>query len=427
MWQLSLTIFLLIIMPREFNIDLGIFGLSPYRFWLLILTPFLIKSLFTNRKFKWQSFDYFALSLCIWPSFALLINTGLQTAIESGGIVFLELFTPYFLTRQVITSYSSLRLITKQLLYLIAVIALIGVPEAITGTHYAHDFLRAMTGNSVVTLDDTRLGLTRASSLTDHPILLGSISATGVVLAFSLIKQHFKYALLATTSVLGVIASVSSAPLLGLLSQVVLLIWSKIFSGKTNKWQLLVIAIVALYIIIDLLSDRDPFRVMFSYLLFNAHNGYVRYYMWVNSIFLANQTIISSMFGYGFSTDMFQLIDSFFFANLMSESIDSFWLVNLLRYGWPMFMLLTIFVILIFRQSIKSTQKQKKARNRQLLTAWFIAAVSLTLISLTVHLWGSSSSFFMFVMACAATSFRAKSSRRPNSKLESKLSKEAQE
>jgi len=167
--------------------------------------------------------------------------------------------------------------------------------------------------------------------------------------------------------------------------------------------------IVFFYVVVDVASNRDPFRVAFSYLLFSEHNGYVRYYVWVNSFFVVHQSLFSALFGYGFAIEQFELVNNIFFSSLMKRSIDSYWLVNLVRYGWPMFLLLLFLVISVISKNLRETSRLKgEVRKRKpLLEAWLIVVFSYTLISFTVHFWTSMSSFYMVLLALACTPVRS--------------------
>ncbi len=93
-------LFLFILIPREFNFFIGFLSLTPYRLLLLALAPFVLFSIVSKRRFRWEVPDTIIVLFSIWPIFALTANTGLLKGIESGGILFLELSIPYFLTRQ---------------------------------------------------------------------------------------------------------------------------------------------------------------------------------------------------------------------------------------------------------------------------------------------------------------------------------------
>jgi len=286
-------LFILALTPKEFTFSLGFLAFSPFRLALIIFAPIIIFTILKKRKFSWCLADTLIVAISIWPSIALAFNTSIFSGIESGGIIFLEIFIPYFLTRQTITSYEKLKELSKLVLYLIAFLTLLAIPEAITGKPHIRDLLGSLTGSSYYFEPQNRLGIWRSRSIVDHPIIHGTICSLGFGLSIALISRHLKYFAYAAFSIVGVITSVSSGPLLGLISQAVFITWSKIMKAHHYKWLILAFLILIAYILVDIASNRDPFRVMFSYLLFSTHNGYVRYYMWINSFYVINQDIFS--------------------------------------------------------------------------------------------------------------------------------------
>ena len=403
MLKLKLLLFL-VILPKQFNFSLGFISLSPFRLFLIVFLPWLLFSLFSKKKFRWRSVDTIVVLISLWPIISLPINSGFFESIESGGIYFLEVFFPYFLTRQTITNYEKLNILTKYFLLIISFVAVVALPELITGKYYVHDFLDSIFGTISVQPGGRRFGLWRSTGMTDHPIVLGAVCSIGFILSLGLMMKRRKYAYYTGVSFLGVIASVSSAPLLAMVSQFCLFLWARLMKMSRLKWVILVIILIVIYISIDILSNRTPLKVMFSYLLFNPHNGYVRYYMWVNSIFLINQSLTSGIFGYGLQSVPFDLIENLFFSRLMSVSVDSFWLVNLLRYGWVMFGLWVLLVFNVMRQSRLQYKKIKGDIFQKIISeSWLILVISFTLISLSVDLWGGMKSIFMIILACACT------------------------
>lgn len=401
MWKLQVLLYSFLI-PTEFSIAVGSLSLSPYRLILILFTPWVIKHLILKRKFRWQALDTTAFLVCIWPAIALSINASFFSGIESGGVLFLETFIPFFLARLTIYNHEKLVSIGKTLLIVASLMAAMALPEAITGQPIVHNIASLITGNSFTHSPENRLGIWRSYGPTDHPIILGSICAAALPIGFALFRRKPLFAGMTGLSFLGVIASASSGPALAVVAQYSLYIWSVLTRGKNHKWWMLIFLISCVYLLIDLASNRDPLRVMFSYLLFNEHNGYVRYNMWSNSFFLAGQSIESFIFGYGFSTEMMSLLDNPFWTRLMTSSVDSYWLVILLRYGVPMLVLNSLMIIFILRANLKSYRACKLKPERTLIRAWFITTISLSLVACTVHFWGSTASLFFIVLAASA-------------------------
>ncbi len=398
MFKLQFLLFTFLV-PSEFYFVFGSLELPIYRIVMVILFPIVVRDLIKKKAFRWFTCDYAALCVCTWPSIAYIANTGILTAIESGGVLFLELFVPYFLTRTTIDSYSKLKKLSKTLFLITALLCIVGIPEAITGTYYVHYYASLVTGTPYLLSPDSRLGIYRAIGPTDHAIIFGTICASTLAIAINMSKRQVKYYGAIILSLIGVLISASSGPLLSCLSQTALLIWSRLLKGNSQKWAILCICILFLYILVDMLSNRGPFQVMFSYLLFNTHNGYMRYYMWQNSIDLANHSVVSALFGYGNSNEMFALIEVEHIKRLMESTVDSYWLINLIRYGWTMLIIHAIFVGLALKRGYRQIYKNGPYKEKKLIEAWFISLIAVSLIAFTVHFWGHVASLYMIIIA----------------------------
>ncbi len=387
------------ILPKEVAFSLGPLLLTPYRLVFIILAPYILWKLIYKRRLNWNICDYAALCVFFWPLIAYTLSSGLAVAIETGGVLILETAVPYFLTRIAITDYNSLKKLSNTLLLIIILLVIVSIPEAITGRFFIREISYTLTGNTYEYSVSQRLGLWRAMGPTTHPIILGTICASGIIISLTLSFRQRKYIAAFLLSLVGVFVSLSSAPLLAGASQVFLMSWSRLLRGNNFKWSLLALLFLALYVFVDLASNRDPFRVMFSYLLFNPGTGYARYYMWQNSIELINSSLSSMLIGYGNSTDFFNLLESQYWAYSMSQSVDSFWLVRLLGFGWPILLLHSIFLISLFRKIQQQYKKLSIKKEKKLVEAWMITAAAMTIIAFTVDFWWQTASFYYIILA----------------------------
>ena len=387
------------LIPNEFSINLGGFALSGYRVALIALFPYLIWLFFKKRnEIEWAFCDILAASLSLWPTIAFALNTSVPVALESGGILFLEMAAPYFLIRLQVNDYKKRKELAKLFFMMVTILFFLGLPEAIGGRYFTHEFASQITGQSYSTAPEKRFGIWRAIGPTDHSILFGTLCGSALALAIALSFRQKKYwkALLFSSG--GVIISASSAPILGALVQLSMLGWAAIFKRHSAKWLLLIGVFAVAYALVDLLSNRDPTRVMFSYLLLNPDTGYARYYMWINSFEVVVQSAWGMWFGYGYDQHIFEVLDPYW-RRLMERTVDSFWLVQMLRYGITMLALFCLFLILVFRRSVKHTKNLKEQKDRHLMQAWFISAFALTLIGATVHYWGEILCVYMMIIA----------------------------
>lgn len=388
------------LIPNEFNFALGSFVLSPYRIALIFLTPYIIWSFYNNtRTIDWNLCDIFALLIGIWPIIAFGLNTGGGAAFESGGIQALELIAPYFLIRLNVRTHRHRVEFSKILFLAVTILVALGLPESITGRHFTHEFASALTGISYSGSAEQRFGVWRAMGPTDHAIIFGTLCAIALPSASVLARYQPKFWLIVMLSIAGAIMSASSAPILAVMVQLGMLVWASVMKSFRSRWWLLLGLFLFFYIVVDVLSNRDPIRVMFTYLLLNPETGYARYYMWINSFEVSAQSAWGLFFGYGYSTEIFDVIDSFYWRNLMKNTVDSFWLVLMLRFGIVTLILFSMFSILAFAKSLRHIFGSNKRHERRFMQAWFITAFAMTLIATTVHFWGYMACVYMMVLA----------------------------
>lgn len=389
------------LIPAEFGVVLGTLFISPYRFVLLALAPYTLWLIFRKAKrINWNSCDVFACTIFIWPVLAFGVNTSLGSAIESGGILALEMSIPYFLVRLKVNSYKRRKEFSHSMFLVVVMLFISGIPESITGHYFIREIAGNLTGfGRTVDATEQRLGIWRAVGPTDHPILFGAICASITAVAISLALRKMKYWIIVICAIGGAVISASSAPILSVLAQLGLLAWAFTFKAIKRKWLLFLACFAVAYIAINFLSNRDPIQVMFTYLLINPETGYARYYMWINSFQVVAQTDIGMFFGYGYDTSIFDVIEVVHQRVLMQHTVDSYWLVQLLRYGITMIVFFGIFLVLVFNKTFKKIKRIPEKKDRMLLQAWLFSAIAMTLIATTVHFWNQMSSIYMMVLA----------------------------
>jgi len=401
------------LIPNEFNFAWGNFVLGPYRMVLIGLAPYLAWLAFTKKhRVKWGLHDVLALVIGIWPIIAFTLNTGIGAGLESGGIQSLELTLPYFLIRFHVNTHKQRVSFSKILFLMVVVLFILGLPESILGRHFTHEIASLVTGSSYVGVYEQRFGVWRTLGPTDHAIIFGTLCVIVLPAAITLAKYYPKFWILAALSVGGTIMSASSAPILAMIVQLGMLAWARLTKGLRFRWWLLLSLFVLFYLVIDIVSNRDPIRVMFTYLLLNPQTGYARYYMWINSFEAATQSAWGFIVGYGYSTEIFSVINSSYWRNLLERTVDSFWLVLMLRFGITLPALYLIFVVLVFTKSTKYVFGSHHRQYRHFMQAWFIIAFAMTLIAATVHFWGYMACVYMMIMAVCAGGKRQKTDKR---------------
>ena len=265
----------------------------------------------------------------------------------------------------------------------------LAVFEGMTGHSPLITLIDAIPGlNSVTPIAIApRLGLERAQVLFAHPIHYGLFGSTLTALVFVGTAGRWPIPLRVFGLSCGVFASflaLSSGAFLSVLLQLFLIIWALLLPKSRTRWFALLGLCCLAYVVIDVLSNRTPVRVFFSYATFSAHNAY-----WRGIIFEWGLVNIAQhpIFGIG--------LNDWVRPDFMrSGSMDNFWLVIAVRYGIPGFILFSgAFVMGLFRVLFKDLPAELHAIRR----AWVICFIGLTFTLCTVHIWTSIFSFVWFL------------------------------
>lgn len=360
----------------------GPLQMTSVRLLLLVMLPALIWPLLVRPRI-WP--DVMLMAVIPWVCVAMWMNTPAQT-IEHTGITAIEMLGGYALARLCIRTHAQFEMLIRAIVTLILICLPLAIFESATGNPIFIQLIRAIPGLSsveIVTIAP-RLGLERVQAVFAHPIHFGLFCSTGISLLFvglsgslSLTTRLVGLSLITLTTFLAL----SSGAFLSVVIQLFLIAWSLIFARAKFKWLILVAVCVAGYIFIDLVSNRTPVRVFFSYATFSAHNAY-----WRGIIFEWGMINVwnNPVFGIG-------LNDWERPQFMHSGSMDNFWLWIAVRYGIPGFLLMaSAWAVGIIRVARGPADPLK--------TAWLFCMIGLTFTLCTVHVWTAVYSFVFFLL-----------------------------
>jgi O-antigen ligase len=234
------------------------------------------------------------------------------------------------------------------------------------------------------------MGLFRSQTVFAHPIHYGLFCSTAFSLVFVGMKGTMSGVLryfIAFAVLCGVFLALSSGALLAAVLQICLISWAFIFRNLPRRWTLLLALFVLMYVVIDLLSNRTPIKVLMTYATFSVHNAYYRavIFEWGMINVWANP-----IFGLG--------LRSWIRPSWMhTTSVDNFWLVSAMRYGIPGFLLLALgyldALVRVGRKKLVDGSPESLLR-----LAWMITFCGLSFTLITVHIWTSIYSFVFFLL-----------------------------
>ncbi len=361
--------------------------LSPLRLFLLaVCVPFGLHTLL-GRAGRVTGADMLVLGYGAWVTIALTVVHG-SSQIPFAGITVIEAFGAYFAGRVLIRSAQEYSYVIKLMTGSLIVLAPFAIAETLTGTLIIPEIInKIMTSNIREGSAYGRLGLERVYAVFEHPILFGLYAASVIASLATIYKSRPLLAACALSlAFFMTFLSLSSAPLLACMIQVILLAWARVTGGK---WVLLTCGLIFLYVTVDLLSDRTPVTILIERLTFNPLSGWTRIAIFDAGIAAA---FAHPVFGIGFN--------DWTRPSWLTASVDNFWLLNTMRYGFVGGGLLvacfSLHVIACLRATIPDP---KDASLRQ---AYLITLLAICFTLCTVHVWGSIGVFVMFFLGAGA-------------------------
>lgn len=381
---------LAVIIPFGFNI--GTIALTGLRILLLVVVVPMTFRLFSGAYGKLYPVDFLFFLHIAWASVAVGVNNP-DLAVQNVGSTAVEFIGGYLIGRAYVRSAADLIGIIRAILLLVLISLPFAFIETLNGTAMIPDLIDRIPGLTTVNQIDIekRMGLHRVQVFFAHPIHYGLFCSTTLALTYvglRTVASGGKRLLGVTAICLGVFLSLSSGALLAALLQIGLIAWDTIFSKVARRWLMLLGLFAVMYVVVDLLSNRTPIKVLMSYATFSAHTAYYR-----SIIFEWGMINVwdNPVFGLGLRNWVRP-------SYMTSGSIDNFWLVMAVRYGIPGFLLIALgYADAIYR--VGRAKLTPGTTQSDLRLGWMIMFVGLSFTLVTVHIWTSVYSFVFFLLA----------------------------
>jgi len=339
----------------------------------------LSRSLSVGR-YRFVLSDLFVPLTGVWMFFSVSLSQGADMALAHAGPEVLEICIGYMTTRLLLTEHGHAVSFARLLSYTVAVVALLGALDPLTGHVFIHDWANKLTGYAgggptVLTDDLYRHGLLRARGPLEQPLLFGFACCVGLVLACST-RMRARMLVIIACSV-GLLFAAESAPILGAVLGLGLLLYDRILTLVSIKWSALIgvviIAIFALYIVSD-----SPSTIIIRYFTLDSQTGYFRLWTWDLAMDLLRQ---SPWVGLGFIE---------FSGKYWLPTIDNMWMMFAVLYGYPGSVLLGLSIFGAMSLPTHGSRTNLPAVESKLAATFSIVLFLFMLIALTVHMWGSA-------------------------------------
>jgi hypothetical protein len=379
-----------IFLPEELSFYIFQFRLTVIRLVLFLLTPVLLihlSQLLALGKRHLVFPDILIVSTLIWMIVSPAVVVDLEYSLHHSAPYAFELCGSYLAGRVLLSERGQAQSFVNLMCYVIAIVALLGLPDALTSTPFTHDFVGQLTGYRISPTGDTvlqgdayRLGILRAAGPIDHPILFGIVCAVGLLL--SVASPIPAKSLTIAACGLGVMLSLSGAPIQAAILGLGLLAYDRILAHFRSRWSLLIgfaaLGIGALYAV-----SSSPLAFILTHLLFDSNSYWTRVYQW-NTV--GDIVLSYPWFGIGFNLRGVALgTSSFIFG-----SVDSLWLNLALVYGIPGAILVGLSMVGTVCYPASGRGVNLTMEESKLATTLGVLIALVILVGFTVDFWEAS-------------------------------------
>lgn len=385
-----LAALVLCVIVFQANFSLGSLLLSPARLVFLVSVPVLLLQLLSGRFGPLTLVDALIFSHISWLTMTMFINHSAGIALTYTGSNIVLILGGYLAGRCLVRSVAEMRGMILVLLTLVLFTLPFALLEARSSSMVLArliDTLPGLSGNRDVNYEG-RLGLERVQVLFAHPIHYGLFASCAFAMCFVGLRGYLRSLTRWVLSIgvgLATFLSISSGPFLSLGGQLFLIGWGALFHRLPKKWRLLGGIALALYLILEVLSNRPAIYVIVSKLAFAPHTANLRLLLFEYG---SAQIWRAPVFGIG--------ANPFPLPHFMTGSIDNHWLLLCITFGLPTFLLLWGALIVMFIRLGRISGASQAFNDLRL--AWNITLISLMLTLATVAIWTEMLSLFYFVI-----------------------------
>lgn len=373
------------ICPTELSLVVDGLRLSPHRLVFLLFFPFALWRLIQRPDTGLRAYDIPIALLALWQTFVFGYHSG-NEGIAFGGSWALESFGGYLIARAYIRDVETLRASLGVVFVSIVLVAMIALLDPLTESYFTHEALRGVLGGEPMPPVEFRQGIARAASTFDHPIHYGTYCATMFALMWSAEARGPTRLFKAGALGFAVLFSLSSAPILSLGLQLMMLAWDRGTRGVALRTQMTIAILVGLYLGAALVSPKSPVELLITGATFDPWTGLYRMMIWVHGL---ENVWAAPLTGIG-------LADWARPKWMVSSTIDAYWLVLPMRSGLPALALLAAGIVLIGRGVVIRSIAGRDKATRRLAIGWMISLVAFCLLGATVHFWNVPHALFFY-------------------------------
>lgn len=382
-WAVSL---LLLSWVMPFIIYAGPVRLSPYRITLLVLFFPCMVWLARGRAGRMRVPDILLVLFAIWCVVSLGVVNDFNTALQTGGIQALETLVPYFLARCCIRNERDFLALARVLTGIVVALLPFAIFETLTGRNLYLEVASHILPSIGVADKDPRWGLRRAQLFFEHPILMGVCCGSVLALTHMVVGRDLSVTrkwMVSIATALTATLSLSSGPLTGILVQIALMAWNRLFGWLRASWLLLAASIGLGLMAVSLFAKRPLLHILMSF-AFEPDSAFFRLLIWTYGTLS-----ISNHPWFGVGTGAWDR------PAWMGPSIDMFWLYNAIIYGLPAGLLMLGFFATVVMSVVGVRNLSPLQHDYRV--GYLVGMASFFLTGWMVHFWNGTYVFFLFM------------------------------
>ena len=378
---LALLVVSILLIPFEASLFIGTLRVPVARLILLAATPVAIVRYCSSLgsaayKFVWA--DLLVPLTGVWMVVSVCMTDGQERGFVGAGAIALEFVGTYFVTRMWLKRPGEAVKLGRLVAVLIAVDAILAVPDTFQQSFVVHTVVGSLTGFVFNNGGDIRNGHFRAAGVMEHPILLGTACSFGMLLSWQLCRGVFR-AILLVLQIIGLIVSVSSAPILGLVIGFGCIFYRRLTPDLDSRWQLLLGSGLFCVVLVFVLAS-DPLGFLIRHLTFDPQTGYYRLLEWDTA---GGLVMASPWLGIGLTDDWLR-------PNWMPSTVDSVWLRSAMEFGIPGSLMVACSVLGACSRPVDRSSATLSTQDKLLGVALSIILSLYVFEGFTVHFWGAT-------------------------------------
>lgn len=386
-WVFALFIVCLLI-PGSFF--LGGARLTPYRALLLVAFVPLCWKFMRGAAGRMTSVDTLILLYVLSLAMSVLYHEGFGR-IDAVIIASVEAICGYLFGRVLVRGQLDYRIFFQCFFYGLLFMA----PFALVEMGTKINLVSKITGMLMQPFGQSehppRLGFHRAQVSFEHPILYGLFCSLGFANAFYIFRDRIpKRIFWMGTCFFTTFSSLSSAPILAMLIQSIMMGWDRMAPTLKSKWMVLAGLGISIFLVLELITPNGAVDFLVSNLTLVPATADYRLMTFEYAL---NSLWDNPVFGAGKGGDI-EL------PWWHTGSIDNFWLSTAVAYGVPTLLFLIAAILTHLGMVMWAKGLDETAADYR--SGHFIAVAGLIFTLTTVHLWGAANVMVMAYLGAGA-------------------------